>query len=185
LRARLTAWLTARLEHQPGGTTLALHRSSARPLPAVFFRFHGPAAPPPPDRADAAAVLPIFAAMRRGADLHVDGAVSAPLLDGLERFVEAWVDWRPDLYRPIQVTAAEELPDPPGAVAKGAALLFSGGLDSAATLIRHRDGLAGRANRQLSLGIMAHGFEVPLSDPAWFERSRASAAATLEQAGVP
>lgn len=106
--------------------------------------------------ADSFVLSLLFPAMRAGASVYVDGMVSVSLLANLERFMDIWALWRPDLYRPIVVRAAQEVePAPSGS--DGAAALFSGGLDSSYMLLRHHRRLVGRRNRRIELGVFVHG----------------------------
>ena len=86
---------------------------------------------------DTAATGLVFFAMHHGKHLHIDGLVSASLLENLEDLVASWVNWRPDLYRRINISAAEEVRtpyEPSSSVISGQAVAaFSGGLDASFT----------------------------------------------------
>jgi hypothetical protein len=117
------------------------------------------------DTMDPYLLATLFVAMRRGEDLHVDGPVTATLLENLEEFQAAWRQWRPDLYRrPVALSADEEVPDRAGPDDRLALQTFSGGVDSAFTTVRHTRKAAGRACLELTGAVMVHGFDIPLPD---------------------
>ena len=104
----------------------------------------------------------ILNAMRSRVDLVVHGAVSKSLLVNLERFQEIWTRWRPDRYRAVTITAEAEWP---AEVRQGEAVVgFTGGVDSCFTAFRHRRGLPGGQNMNLTAGLTMLGFDVPLFD---------------------
>lgn len=148
------------------------------------WTYRGDLLPPPLDRADAAAVAAVFAAMRAGRDLHVRGPVSRLLLDGLALFIEAWSSWRPDLYRPVVVSADAELEETPCLPSDKAVFAFSGGLDSSTTLFWHASGRAGRRNRDVASAVLVLGFDI--ADPAspLAQRTEASAREATRALGV-
>lgn len=88
------------------------------------------------DRGDWVAVALLYPAMRCGADLHVDAALSPRLLDAMNHDLQAFlVVFDPQLRR-VRVTGREARAADPrdGLVATG----FSAGIDSFATLARYR-----------------------------------------------
>lgn len=155
------------------------------PQPPIFWEFSGGLIPRPPDRADVAALAMVFPAMRAGRPLHVDGAVSHALLAGLAEFQDAWASWRPGRYRRVPITAEAVLPDAPRPDDRTAMLMFSGGLDSTNTLLRHVVGAAGARSRRIVAGVLVHGFDVALDQADWFARAKRSCGATLASVGVP
>src|SRR5918995_5552299 len=68
------------------------------PKETVWWEITGDVLPSPLRRHDLAAVALIFAAMRKGCDLHIAGPVSWSLLAHLEEFQAVWTRWCPDLY---------------------------------------------------------------------------------------
>jgi len=53
--------------------------------------------------------------------------------------------------------------------------LFSGGVDSSFTLLRHRGALAGRASCHIAAAVLIHGFDIPLENSDAFAVVRNSA----------
>lgn len=154
----------------------------------IFYEFEGEALPPPADRADFAALGWVARAQMLGRDLHVDGPVSAALLERLESFQTSWDCIHPGRWQRIRVTAAEEVRGPgpgPAAANNSAIMAYSGGVDGAATLVRHLDRLAGRRTRDILGAVMIHGFDIALEKPEIFEQCRAMAADALSELGVP
>ncbi|WP_025041695.1 hypothetical protein [Nitrosospira briensis] len=138
---------------------------------------------------DIAATGLVFFAMHHGKHLHIDGPVSASLLENLEDLVVSWVNWRPDLYQRISISAAEEVRtpyDPSSFVISGQAVAaFSGGLDASFTAWRHVSGKVGRRNKKLIAGVLIHGFDIPLDAHQAFETTYKTAAESLRSLGVP
>lgn len=150
----------------------------------LFYAFRGEVLPGPLDRLDFAAVALVFHAMRAGRDLHVAGPVSRVLLANLQEFQHAWAKWHPKLYRPVRITAAEEVA--PGAPADDRAVLaYSGGVDANFTLLRHIGGHAGPQNRSIAAALLIHGFDFPLSQRDAFAASARRAGEILGRFDVP
>jgi len=105
---------------------------------------------------DIAATGLVFFAMHHGKHLHVEGPVSASLLENLEDLVVSWVNRRPDLYQRINISAAKEVRtlDEPSSPVIGnqAVAAFSGGLDASFTAWRHVSGKVGRRNKKIDCG---------------------------------
>lgn len=144
------------------------------------------ALPGPLEYHDMAATALIFKAMDSGRDLHIDGPVSRSMLARLEEFVTSWALWRPDLYAPIRLSAAEEIEraeDP--SVKDTAVAACSGGVDSSFTIWRHHKQWAGRNNRRLKAAVFVHGLDVPLSRSSEFENAFASAARAMASIDLP
>lgn len=155
----------------------------------VWWELAGPehSLPAPLVAHDMAATALVFVAMHRGQDLYIDGPVTYSLLKNMEDLVACWVAWRPDLYRPIRVGAAQELPDSaiPAPYAPRAVAAFSGGLDASFTAWRHVTGRAGRRSYSLHAGVLIQGFDIALDAKAAFDTTIASAADTLHSISVP
>lgn len=145
--------------------------------------------PPPLDLHDMAATCFIFYAMNKGEDLHVAGPVSRPLLENLEDLVASWVNYCPQLYKRIRISADEEVSDVrriTSPQSKNRAIAaFSGGLDATFTAWRHHNGKVGRKSRKLLAGALIQGFDLPLGESKAFENSIASTSTTLQSIGVP
>jgi hypothetical protein len=124
-----------------------------------------------PDSAVAAGLLP---AMARGTPLAVEGRVSPVLLSNVSRIQEILVGWRSG-FRRVQVLADPASPwsGPPAR----AAAMFSGGVDSLYTVVRHR--------QELGALVFVHGVsEVPASGMAHDDAAR-RARQTAERLELP
>ncbi len=82
-------------------------------------------------------VATIFMAMKQGADVVVHGEVSPSLLQNLAEFQAAWVCWRPEYYRQIEISVEVEREQTPTDRLSRAISTFSGGVDSCFTAFRH------------------------------------------------
>lgn len=113
----------------------------------------------------------LFLAMSERRPLRVHGRVSPSLLRNLEDFQTAWASWKPSEYGVIDIRADDETETPPVVRDRPAIVAFSGGVDSAFTAYRHVRGFGTRFPRKLKAAVMVHGFDVPLEEPATFERA--------------
>ncbi len=160
---------------------------AARSLKAVAYLIEGDVLPGPLRGADLVPTALLYRAMHEGSDLHVDGAVTRSLLENLEEFGAAWHLLRPDLYRPIRLTAAEVAEDrlPTADVRDTAVLTYSGGVDSSFTLWQHTQNRAGYRTRRLATGILVQGMDIPIGADAAFEQAKRTARETLQAFDVP
>lgn len=145
--------------------------------------------PPQLDLHDMAATCFVFHAMSRGEDLHIAGPVSRSLLENLEDLVLSWVNYCPNFYKRIRISADEEVRDqsricPPNT--KNLAIAaFSGGIDASFTAWRHHNGKVGRKTRKILAGALIQGFDIPLYNLEAFYTSVASASETLQSINIP
>lgn len=155
----------------------------------VWWEISGPntALPPELSRHDMAATALVFYAMHQGRHLHIDGPVSASLLENLENLIACWALWRPDLYRSVPVTAATVVAeDQPESSSRGKAVAaFSGGVDASFTLYRHATQDAGLRSKTLVAGVLIHGMDIPLERNDAFGKATQTAADTLASVSVP
>lgn len=136
------------------------------------------------DSCDPFVVGTIMLAMRYSADLVVHGPVSPSLIQNLAEFQAAWVCWRPDTYSAIEV-AADQLSEAVAPQPQGLAVAaFSGGLDSAFTIYRHKVGTCSQAQRNIEAGLLVHGFDIPFEQSDAFERAAGRAKGTLASLGM-
>jgi hypothetical protein len=153
------------------------HRS-----PLWIERLH--AALDPAACADPFVLASMFVVMRAGSDLHVEGQVSATLLQNLADWQDVWKLWNRG-YAPVAISADEVVP-----VTRtgrgGIVCAFSGGLDSTYSAYRHLhpEGRAGVRPR-ISAAVLVHGADIPLSDERAFDSARTRAEKMLAGAGVP
>lgn len=116
----------------------------------------------------------LFEAMARNVPVQITGAVSAGLLYRLEEFMAVWAQFVPDRYHRVALQADKVVADPPAA--SGSLSTFSGGADSCFTAFRHAQG--DPRYPHIDAGLMVHGLDIPLDDPA-FESALASSARML------
>jgi len=111
-----------------------------------------------PELADPFVLGLLFPAMHAGLPLRAEGPVSRSLLANLEYLMGIWELWRPGYYRPVELWAAQEV-ESAAADSDTAVALFSGGLDSAFSVLRHQRQMVGRRNRSIKTGVFVHGAE--------------------------
>jgi hypothetical protein len=141
-----------------------------------------------PDRLDPVAVALVAKAMNFTQDLHLEGPVSWRLLANLEEYIDAWTTWRPDIFRPVAITADEVLDDRGdgmGARADRGVLAFSGGVDSVYAAVSNQRGLRGRRSLGLAAAVLVQGFDIPLGDDAAFRVAADGARAITGEIGIP
>ena len=104
-------------------------------------------------------LLPAMASSRR---LIIEGPLSSSALRNANLLAEAWRNWLPDQYRPIEISPESIIDEqqnrregPSSAIAA-----FSGGVDATFTLLRHTNGTLGSASFPISDVVMVHGFDV-------------------------
>jgi hypothetical protein len=154
---------------------------------SIFWEIDTPLELPAIGSLDYAALATVFIAMRERAHLVIDGPVTATMLRNLEELNEAWHQLLPERYALISIRATEILSDvPPARPGQSRAVVaFSGGIDACFTLIRHLSGHAGHRTAVVATAVLVHGFDIPLSAPAAFEKARTSAKVALDAVGVP
>ncbi|MZE78363.1 hypothetical protein [Streptomyces xinghaiensis] len=176
----------AQRTHDGDETEIAVEvTSEAKPTgDRLWYRVERRHAPMLTDTMDPFLLAALFVAMRTGESLHAAGGVTATLLENLEEFQSAWLQWRPERYTRVEITADEELPDRPGPDDRSALQTFSGGADSAYTTIRHVSGAAGRGSLRLTGAVMVHGFDIPLEERGSYETLRDRSAPLLAGQGI-
>ena len=140
-----------------------------------------------PSTLDFALAAGVHRAMSDGQDLHLSGTASFKMLANLEHYIEIWSSWRPDIYKPIGLSADDvDMTAHTGPLARpGAVMAFSGGLDSSATLIRQIENLAKRSTVEVQMLMLVQGFDLPVGASAAFERARAAIMRQVEQFHLP
>lgn len=133
---------------------------------------------------DPMAILLVFSMMRRGGDMRIRGKISKSLLNNLELFTSYWTVLKPEYYKPVNIFADEEINDVPVRLNNKAVACFSGGLDSAFMLYRHKNNLAGRNNRNIERAVFVWGTDILLNEPKRFEQALASCNAMCKDIGV-
>jgi hypothetical protein len=101
--------------------------------------------------------------MQIGHPLRVHGAMTKDALCNLAEFQDAWVRWKPQVYRKIEIIPDKLVTHAPTGNRQAVAA-FSGGVDSVFTVIRHnRNSLSGASYPLKRCVLMVHGFDVPLN----------------------
>lgn len=137
------------------------------------------------DLLDPFVIMSIYKMMKVGGKCYVRGKVSKSLLDNLENFCNCWIVWRPDLYKPIEIIADEEVDDIPKKLNNDAITCFSGGLDACFTVYSHYKKLAGRNNKNIKKAIMIHGADIPLTNKEEFDIAFNSSKKILDDINIP
>ncbi len=150
---------------------------------SLWYRVPESAAGSVSRQADPFAIGAVFLAMIRGERLRIAGPVSPSLLGNLEEFIAAWSMLRPADYRRIAIEA-DTLQEPPASRKAGAVLSFSSGVDACLSAWRHTQDLAGYQRLPLAAGVLIHGFDIPLDQPATFGRAAVGARALLASVGL-
>ncbi len=109
------------------------------------------------------ASLAPLAALRHEA-LHIDAPVDALLLDQVREVTRIWAAWYPEL-RSLPITAPIASPGTDGGERRIASM-FTGGVDSFFTALRHDAGEGTPATVTIDELIFVHGFDLPLSNMA-------------------
>jgi hypothetical protein len=122
---------------------------------------------------DALAALTLLPAMRASGPLDLPEPVSPRLLSAMPLIQDIYHAWDQDRFERVAVRAGtrRELKTP----APGVGCLFSGGLDSFYTLLKHRE--------EVTHLIFADGFDIPLQDTARRERAVSVARTVADELG--
>lgn len=175
IMASSTSGIIARASHRITETGSSRYDVTVCPPDAdaieIFFEIGGAVVPPRVRRDDFLVLALVFFAMRRGCDLHIDGTVSSQLLINLEEFQRAWSMWVPKVYRPIRITAREELPDGAPSVERVAVAAFSGGVDATFAMVRHVIDSPARDRCRIATAVLVHGFDIHLKHDAGFRQA--------------
>lgn len=150
----------------------------------LWYRIEPDHEPMLTDTMDPFLLATLFAAMRIGEPLHVTGAVTSTLLENLEEFQSAWLQWRPERYARVAITVDEELPDRADPDDRSAIQTFSGGIDSAYTTLRHVTKTVGRGSLELGAAVMVLGSDIPLEEWASYESLRDRSRPLLAKQGI-
>lgn len=134
--------------------------------------------------ADGWVILCLHKMMRAGGNFYVNGAVSASLLDNLEKYCDCWRMLMPE-YKAIKIIPETEVQDTVHEFPNRAIMTFSGGLDASFTLFRHKTGRAGRNTKNIEKAVLLFGAgDTPLSKPDEFKLHAENARALCDDMGV-
>lgn len=126
-----------------------------------------------------------FEAMQAGAQIDVAGPMSRTGLRNLHAFAEAWQGMLPEKYKPVELNPEKILEVAPSSASEGRAIqLFTGGVDSTFTAIRHALHDLGDASFPVSDCLMVHGLDVRHDNYAAFERLKIRVGPMLEYLGL-
>jgi hypothetical protein len=178
------------IEHTSlGGTrlsaTLNIHGSLKKwhqyieiegPLPEGFSPVH---------TGDVWATYFIFKMMEFGGEFSIEGDMSASLVANLDRFVEAWCCWRPELFRRVCLVPQNVMDDSEVSINSDSLACFSGGLDACFTLYRHRKGLAGAQNLDIKACLFVHGADIRIDHESEFRQSLGPCMELVSDLAVP
>ncbi|HSG26915.1 MAG TPA: hypothetical protein VLA34_00445, partial [Candidatus Krumholzibacterium sp.] len=126
----------------------------------------------------------LFRAMSGADRMDVHGTVSPSLLTNLEEFQSVWAEWLPDELRRIDIRAEEEQETTSAEEPGGALCAFSGGLDAAFTLYKHRMTDTGRRKRDINACLFVQGFDIPVDADEVFERVTARNRKMTDSIGI-
>lgn len=119
--------------------------------------------------------------MRRGWTLVGEDGLDAVTVANLAKWQAVFSNWFPWSLAPAGIAFPETAEAPPRLA--GAALGFSGGVDSTDVLVRRR--LSPGAGRQaVATGLMIHGYDIPLAMEEGFAVRWRTARATLDRFGA-
>jgi hypothetical protein len=124
-------------------------------------------------------LLPLGAAV--GEPVRIPLPIDATLLANAHRLMAVWRGWYPALrVVPVEAEAGELA----GSQGDRTGVFFSGGVDSFFTLLRRRDTATPNERRPIHDLVTVHGFDVPLSKRAEFERMRARHQRVADEVGA-
>ena len=151
----------------------------------IFFEFSTPDDRPYPLRSRPFLLAFLVPAMRLGTPLELDLPVDAVTLNHFMEWQEAMASWSPQRLKVVPIHAPGKTPSEQPAMS-GALTAFSGGVDSNFTAWRNTRGLNPPMFHAapLKAGLMIHGFDIPLEQPAVFESALARSRTMLEAAGL-
>jgi len=139
----------------------------------------------PPRNDDFALVGALSIAMQRGGALHVRGRVDRRLLANAEKFAELWSSYRPDLFRPVRLSADVELAAEAPREEEGYAFALSGGVDGLFALARNIAQGDGRTNRRPAAAFFMDWDDALPISPAWAESLRRRTGRLASAFGLP
>jgi hypothetical protein len=135
-------------------------------------------------RADAFAAGLIVLAMHSGEDLLVEGDLSPRLARGLTEYQRVFHTWFPDRLARIRVEARSLRALEPDRAGSETMTLFSGGVDSAFTLMKHLPQHQPLSAFQVRYALFIHGYDIPLQNPDSFHNACRPFSQELSAVGV-
>ena len=149
----------------------------------IYWEHSGDFVPHQPPVMDFALVAMLPYCMHRGLDIRILGSVTRSCIEAAEELIDVWTLWRPDLFRKIRLDATDLAADraPSG---RDAVLAFSGGVDSTFALAANSQRTIGHRSRDVTTGVLIHGFDIPLDQPELFIKSSEHARYILDEMGT-
>lgn len=136
------------------------------PTVAAFFDLVGERDVAPPPLLDGFVCGILLYAMRIGQDIRVHGKMSSQAIRNLYELQNAWALWRPAIYHKVRIEPDDVVNHADVISADEAIAAFSGGVDSAFTVLRHAGAGLGLGSYPLKRTVLlVHGFDVALSRP--------------------
>ena len=123
--------------------------------------------------ADSLAAFTLLPAMRHGSPLELPEPVSPRLLASMSRIQDVYHAWDQDSFKRVAVSARPRRERQTQAA--GVGCLFSGGVDSFYTLLKHRE--------EVTHLIFADGFDIPMQDEQRRERAVSVARTVADELG--
>jgi hypothetical protein len=150
----------------------------------LWFSFPEKYAPFVTRRSDAFAVGLILLAMYSGENLIVEGELSPRLVRGLTEYQRAFRFWFPEKLSVINIEAQSLCELSPEVAGKQTFTLFSGGVDSAYTLMKHLPEHQPLPDFQVKYGLFIHGLDIPLQNRGSFDAACRTFTRELSTVGV-
>jgi hypothetical protein len=150
----------------------------------LWFSFPEKYAPFVTRRSDAFAVGLILLAMYSGENLIVEGELSPRLVRGLTEYQRAFRFWFPEKLSVINIEAQSLCELSPEEAGKQTFTLFSGGVDSAYTLMKHLPEHQPLPDFQVKYGLFIHGLDIPLQNRGSFDAACRTFTRELSTVGV-
>jgi hypothetical protein len=150
----------------------------------LWFAFPQKFAPYVTRRSDAFAAGLIVLAMYSGEDLIVEGDLSPRLARGLEVYQRVLRSWYPNKLSVVKIDARLLSVLDAEYAGKETMTLFSGGVDSAFTLMKHLPEHQSLPDFQVRYGLFIHGYDIPIQNHNSFENACRTFSLALNETGI-
>jgi hypothetical protein len=150
----------------------------------LWFSFPDKFAPFVTHRSDAFAAGLILLAMHSGEEMRIEGELSPRLARGLVEYQRVFHFWFPHLFSPIQIHAGCLSELDRDLAGKETMTLFSGGVDSAFTLLKHLPDHQPLTGFQVRYALFIHGYDIPLQNQGSYQNACHIFSNELAQVGV-
>lgn len=134
------------------------------------------------DRFEAPVLAALFPAMAMNEPIRVDGPLSAVFHYRVRQVMKYFHLWYPRELSMVDIQSAgfDEAP----VRGTSTCACFSGGVDSFYTLWHHRAETEPVQRYRITHGLFAHGFDIPLNKPDFYEQQAAPYEAILREQGI-